>query len=97
MAYIIEPPEIREKSEQVEQYLIGVENSRKVLLITSRRCMRRYWISIEKNSMAFSRKDNMKKILFWVKKFVNGNVRYCKCFCPACPYYEQCKEDGVMD
>ena len=38
----------------------------------------------------------MKKIMFWVKKFVSGNVKYCKCFCPTCAYYEQCKNDGDL-
>ena len=39
----------------------------------------------------------MKKMFFWVKKLVSGNVKYCKCFCLACPYYVQCMGDGVMD
>ncbi len=40
---------------------------------------------------------NMKRILFWMKKIVKGNVKYCKSFCPMCEYYEQCKDDGVME
>ena len=38
----------------------------------------------------------MEKFIYWIKKFVTGNGRFCKGICMTCPYYERCKDDGIL-
>lgn len=35
----------------------------------------------------------MKKVIYWIKKSINGN-KNCKSCCVVCKYYEICKEDN---
>ena len=38
----------------------------------------------------------MERILYWIKKSLNLNWRYCKGFCVTCKYFETCKKDEVL-
>lgn len=38
----------------------------------------------------------MEKLIFWIKKCIYGNNKYCKHFCGTCEFYEVCKRDGDM-
>ena len=39
----------------------------------------------------------MEKFLYWIRKCIKGNAKYCHGYCVTCPYFEKCKEDGVLD
>lgn len=41
--------------------------------------------------------SGVSKFVYWIKKTLNGNRKYCNSFCPACKYYEVCKNDQVLD
>ena len=35
----------------------------------------------------------MERLLYWIRKFLNMNWKYCSKFCVTCQYYEICKKD----
>ncbi len=37
----------------------------------------------------------MKKLLFWMLRRFKGSGRFCHHFCPACEYFDICKNDGI--
>ena len=39
----------------------------------------------------------MEKFIYWLRKTFSKNLKFCKCFCVTCEYYETCKDDGVLD
>ena len=39
----------------------------------------------------------MKKLLFWIKKCMHMNNKFCKHFCVICELYEICRRDGELD
>ena len=38
----------------------------------------------------------MSRWVYWIKKSLNWNWRYCSKFCVTCKYYEICKNDDVL-
>ena len=38
----------------------------------------------------------MKRLAFWLKKCFRKNNIGCRSFCPACEYFEDCKDDNVI-
>lgn len=38
----------------------------------------------------------MSRWVYWIKKALNWNWRYCSKFCVTCKYYEICKNDDVL-
>jgi len=36
----------------------------------------------------------MERLIYWIKRIVNGNNKYCNCWCGSCPYYKRCRRDG---
>ena len=39
----------------------------------------------------------MARLLYWLKKSMNWNWKYCGKFCVTCKYYETCKRDEVLE
>ena len=39
----------------------------------------------------------MARLIFWIKKCLNGKSHYCRCFCVTCEHYEKCREDGGIN
>ena len=38
----------------------------------------------------------MGKLVYWLRKTLNGNRKYCSSFCVTCKFYEVCKNDQVL-
>lgn len=38
----------------------------------------------------------MERLLYWIRKSLNMNWKYCSKFCITCQYYETCKNDNVF-
>ncbi len=39
----------------------------------------------------------MNRWMYWIKKTLNLNWKYCNKFCVTCKYYENCKNDAVLE
>lgn len=39
----------------------------------------------------------MERLLYFIRKCIKGNLRFCRDYCGNCPYFERCKNDRVLD
>ncbi|SFQ42022.1 hypothetical protein SAMN04487928_1443 [Butyrivibrio proteoclasticus] len=38
----------------------------------------------------------MNRLIYWIKKCIYRNNRFCKHFCVTCEFYEVCRRDGEL-
>ena len=38
----------------------------------------------------------MRRILFFIRKCLKGKLKECKNYCGSCPYYERCRDTGII-
>lgn len=41
--------------------------------------------------------EAMERLLYWIRKSLNMNWKYCSKFCITCQYYDTCKNDDVLE
>ncbi len=40
---------------------------------------------------------HMSRLIYWIKKCMNKNNKFCRHFCVTCEFYEFCKRDGNLE
>lgn len=40
---------------------------------------------------------NMERLIYWIKKCIHHNNKFCKHFCVTCEFYDFCRRDGELD
>ena len=38
----------------------------------------------------------MERLMYWIKKTLNMNWKYCNKFCVTCKCYQTCKKDEIL-
>ncbi len=50
-----------------------------------------------KNRQGKMQVANMERLIYWIKKCIHHNNKFCKHVCVTCEFYDFCRRDGELD